>query len=216
VVQGERQEGIVKIAAQALCFCILFVLLPASPFHEDSCRASVSTRAPFPGDAVPGEKKVEIIDYGIYSADVVREEGKDSPAGKTNYLSGIRLLRQTDRVPAVIGTRFGIRFLVRGVPATETVALRAVILYPGLRPPGSERPVYRTEDVIHVTAGETFFQGILLEFDWGLVPGKWTFQLFSGEKLMAEKAFEVYRPGKATESESPATKQRKEPRIEKY
>jgi hypothetical protein len=30
-----------------------------------------------------------------------------------------------------------------------------------------------------------------------LVPGKWTFQLFYGDKLMAEKVFDVYRPGAA-------------------
>ncbi len=174
---------------------VLFSVWLASLCWEPACLASFQARSSALSGTGSEEKEVKIVDYGIYSADVVREKKDDSPGGKTNYLSEIKLLRQTDRVPAVIGTRFGIRFVVRGAPATEAVKLKARILYPGLRPPGSREPVYRSDDEIRVAAGETFFQGILLEFDWALVPGRWTFQVFSGDKLMAEKAFEVFKPG---------------------
>ena len=195
-VRGEAGV-IAKMRARRAGLIVVFSIWLASCGQETVCLASLPVESSGLSGAASDEKKVEIVDYGIYSGAVVREKKDDSPGGKTNYLSEVKLLRQTDRVPAVIGTRFGIRFVVRGARVTEDVELKARILYPGLRPPGSEKPVYSTDDVIHVAAGETFFQGIMLEFDWGLVPGKWTFQLFYGDKLMAEKVFEVYKPGPA-------------------
>lgn len=174
----------------------LLLLSAALLSHESSCHAAPPPQVRDQREAVFSGKSIEILDYGIYAADVAREK-EDQAALKTHYLSDIRILRMTDRVPAVIGTRFGIRFVVRGGSAGEAVPVRAKILYPGLRPPGSTQPLYSTEDAIKVPAGETSFQGILLEFDWGLVPGKWTFQLFFGDRLMAEKVFEVYIPGPA-------------------
>jgi len=173
---------------------ILLILLVLFS-HHGTVWAAPARQPQLPEKTTPSERRVEIVDYGIYTAEVVREEMKGaSPSGKTNYISDIKLLRKTDRVPAVIGTRFGMRFVVRGGAGNEVVPLKAKILYPGLRPPGSEEPLYSTEDDIYVPAGEVSFEGILLEFDWGLVPGKWTFQIFHGDRLMAEKSFEVFRP----------------------
>lgn len=173
----------------------LLLLAAALLYPGAVCHASRQPQARDQREAVFSGKSIEIVDYGTYTADVTREK-QDQAELKTHYLSDIRLLRMTDRVPAVIGTRFGIRFAVRGGTAGEAVPVRAKILYPGLRPPGAKEPLYVTEDDISVPSGETSFQGILLEFDWALVPGKWTFQLFFGDKLMAEKTFEVYKPGK--------------------
>jgi hypothetical protein len=116
---------------------------------------------------------LEIVDYGIYGPDRNKPE----------------LLRQTDEVPAVLGTVFGIRVHLAG-SSSETYSY--TWLLPEMRNPADGR-VWTEMNGTQQLEGDGV-QPFLVRInnDWEAVSGDWTIQLFDVERLVLEKTFRVH------------------------
>jgi hypothetical protein len=100
----------------------------------------------------------------------------------------------TRRVPARLGTRFGLRFRVDSQAGASILRVRVRVLHPPLTGPGG---VTRTLDEwdMDVNAGLPRYTGWAFDEAWELVPGRWTFQILLAGALLLEEAFDVEPAG---------------------
>jgi len=133
----------------------------------------------FPDFSISTEDyRAVIIDYGLYVA-------KDIKTKKTDYgtsaISKVeKLLKQTDLVPARIGTTFGFRYEIMGNPDEGLVELivKAIIPEPGLTNPETGKTFHDLTFLKKkVKIGMTHHEFLTFEEKWDLVPGKWKIQL---------------------------------------
>lgn len=153
--------------------------------------------------------KLEVKESGIYSG-VNREAVPESgvAGGQRVKSANLKLETSTDRVPARVGTMFGFRYQIVGQPLGQPVLLKFVTRFPrpGLLPPGSRgEPVAINEYTSPRAIGDIFWRGYGFDEPWELVPGVWTFEIWSGDDKLIEKSFTVYSPAKNA-AERPGTK----------
>ena len=140
--------------------------------------------------------RVDIDEFGIYSG--TTESAVPDPsaaAGKIERAEKLRLVASTRSVPAEKGVRFGFHFKVAGAPPGTVVPLRMVTIFPmgGLRNPAAAQPQRQNEYVLGVAIGAGGYGGYLMSEDWEVVPGIWTFQIWSGDRKMSEQHFMVMK-----------------------
>lgn len=138
---------------------------------------------------------IEIVDFGIYTADPQTRRLGQSGIGTTT-VANLKLAVSTDRIPMQLGVRFGFQYRINGAPADARVELRRVDLYPapGLVPPGKSQPVRQDEEKVVERIDNLTFAGYTLDAPFEMVPGTWTFQLWIGGRMMAEKSFALVAP----------------------
>ena len=138
---------------------------------------------------------VEIVAYGIYTADL-QSSKRDSQGIKQSISTNFRRAATTTTVPAQLGVRFGIEYKVVGAPSGKSVSLKKVMVFPpaGLRSPAVSQPILRNETTTTSKIGETTYTGYRLDDPWELVPGPWAIQLWSGDRMLAEKKFTLAIP----------------------
>ena len=135
-----------------------------------------------------------MVDFGIYRSARLGHVENAAVAGGLVLSHGRKLLRQTDRVPATLGTGFGFRYVLQGPGEDAEVTVRVLHPVP-LRDPESGRIIAVSQwqqrlgiGTVHWNSGWNF------EFPWELVPGRWTIQLHGQSGLLLEKQFEVVAP----------------------
>lgn len=122
---------------------------------------------------------VEIADYGLY------KPMRGWPI----------LVEETDRIPARVGTRFGLRIWA---PFLVAAGYREVWTFPEMtNPETGEVPTEYTRMANVYSKRYAFTYKI--QHPWQAVPGEWTFQLFAGNELIIERKFSLY------DSECPST-----------
>ena len=139
---------------------------------------------------------LERVWTGIYTVIEARIVEDPSAALGKRLISGAPTLQlATTRIPARIGTRFGIRFVFRGAKGT-TVAYRHTWRYParGLTDPASGKTIYESTASRSVRVDEPVHTGHAFVFDWGLVPGPYVVELWVGERKLIEQSFDVFLP----------------------
>ena len=159
-----------------------------------SCCASTGGHGGYP--------RVQITWAGTYTGD--RVSSRSGADGVIQHeLSNVFLIKSTTRIPARRGIRFGVRYSVSGVPASAIVELRRVLRYPapGASTPTSKSLIPTDEIEVQCAAGTECITGYGLDQPWEVIPGRWTFEFWSGDRLLAEQSFTVLRPG---EVENPA------------
>jgi hypothetical protein len=134
--------------------------------------------------------RVEITEYGIYTGDITRSE-RDSKGFVRSAVSNIRHAATTTTVPAQIGVHFGFRYRIVGKPAGQLIEIKKVTIYPegGARPPQSAQPRQKTEYTLTRKIGDSSYTDYSLDEPWELVPGKWTIQLWYGDRKLVEQSF---------------------------
>ena len=147
--------------------------------------------------ALGADITVHIESFGLYRLEGVEHTQRaDQTSGSVYTASRKVFLQQTDRVPLTLGTAFGVSFVVEA-PGRSTVRLRSITRYPspGLTNPKTGTTGLHDEVVITVPVGKPVVDEFLFSYEWELVPGVWVWQLWDGEKKLAEKSFVVVRPG---------------------
>ena len=133
---------------------------------------------------------------GIYSVSQ-NHRIKDPSTASGYYIAsaGPKLTLETTRVPARIGTRFGIRYVFRGKKG-ETINYRVVWRYPsaGLTNPTTGKTVFETTREFSARIDEPWCSGHVFSYDWGLVPGNYVVEIWVGDRKLAGQFFEVYCP----------------------
>jgi hypothetical protein len=108
-----------------------------------------------------------------------------------------RMAEATTKIPARKGERFGISYVLKGVPEGSHAGIREIWRFPE---PGLTNPEtgITTQELVQrkilVVTDNAVFSGWALLYEWELVPGTWTFELWTGDRLLLRQPFEVYRP----------------------
>ena len=138
---------------------------------------------------------IDVVRFGIYSAAVKQvEDVAQSPGGKRRVVMETEFLEETFKIPAILGTRFGFRYVVNGVPEGAAIPILIKKTYPGLKDPRHKKPLFHHQYVKTHEIGRAYGTGYGFDHNWELVHGTWVFQLFFEEKLLGEVVFEVYNP----------------------
>jgi hypothetical protein len=137
--------------------------------------------------------EVKIVDFGIYKGSGEASVGvSNSPSGNLLLGGQTILVKQTDKIPAVLKSKFGFRFM----PSEELKKkkLKFVYLFPEIKNPQTGQVLSRYEaQAGYDKSGRPV--GMIYDFSekWELVTGEWTFQVFDGDRKVVEKKFTVVK-----------------------
>ena len=142
-------------------------------------------------------KSVEVYEFGTYEANGFHYSHTPSAQGiKIEGHDGYTHLETTRTITARIGARFGFRYRVTGTAPSVYAPLKMVWKFP---PPGivGADPTHPVElEVVEfdATSNDSYVITMSLESASDLVPGIWTFEIWSGDKKLTEQKFEVLAP----------------------
>lgn len=150
-----------------------------------------------PGASAQTIQRIDLVEYGRYELQIVRKEAEPgSAAGSKSIVSQIRRVEQTARIPARLGTHFGLKFRVVGSPDDAPVALEQRWRFPapGLRNPQTDNTYRTASGTLEALIGVERFRGYGFDHQWELVPGDWTMEIWSGERKLLSQTFTIYSP----------------------
>jgi hypothetical protein len=139
-------------------------------------------------------ESIEIVEFGIYDK---REPGNKGTGTEQAELGGLILRKQTDQIPASVGTSFGVTYIATGTPDGAPVEISFVTLFP---PAGiiasSGRRIQKEETTRSTLVGLADHR--LFEFNapWRMIPGDWVFEFYYDGRKLAEQHFKVIDPAK--------------------
>ena len=141
------------------------------------------------------ELGVRILRHGHMRGE--HSHGERDPTLKQDTLSGVvpmhdaRIVKPGGRILARYCEGFGIEFQVSGLQPGATAVLLVRNRHPLLtRPDGAQSD----EDLFEMRVGsERSWIGFTFAETWSLVPGRWSFTLSHGGRILAEQAFDVER-----------------------
>lgn len=141
-------------------------------------------------------RRCDVVEYGLY--DLKTDKQMNAPgvaAGSVAVTTGT-LIRTTTEIPARLGTGFGYKIKLVGDPVGATVTVRDINIVPepGLRNPSTGNVLYREESVYQRKIGDTWRSDYQLNHEWTLLPGKWIFQIWVGDRKMCEQVFTLVQP----------------------
>ena len=161
--------------------------------------AAVLAAASYPA-AAQRVKDVDILWAGTYRIAETKEiEDPTAPTGFRYVAQGVEPILQPKRVPAVIGTRFGIAYVLNGDPEGEVVPVHAYWRFPqrGITNPETRTTVFewKTPELQCALEQKPFcLMGYPLQHPWELVPGNWTIEIWVEGRKLVEAFFDLYIP----------------------
>jgi Domain of unknown function (DUF3859) len=142
--------------------------------------------------------RADIVRHGIYKLDKYKSvNDKSISTGQRTTATKITFSRRTDRVVVGDGVVFGLDVYIHGSPSGKKAPMRIVWRYPepGLRNPDSGKAKYLDDYIDQRTLDteSTFYWS--LGDPWTQVPGKWTFELWYGNRMLATQSFTLVKEG---------------------
>jgi hypothetical protein len=139
---------------------------------------------------------VDILNYGIYAAsDKEGARGADKNAVQQgSQEKDWKLVQKGERIPAKIGTSFGMEYVIKGAPAGEAVKITLRYLHPTISNPETGKKYTSQEVSIGALVGKKIHEGYTFDHEWELVSGAWVIQVFYDGRKLGEQYFTVYKP----------------------
>ncbi len=146
-----------------------------------------------PGLARADQPRVEILDYGIYATGPRTTVPMPiSVSGKMNLVSDVRLTEKTREIMGQLGTSFGFRYRVYGVPNGANVTIRT--RHPRLTNPDTGKSMNYGERDQSVSPGSERYTGYSFDSSYEIAEGEWTFQILYEGRVIGEQKFKVVVP----------------------
>lgn len=125
------------------------------------------------------------VEYGVFQT-----RHQDFQPGERVLTQTNQTLEHTDRVPARLGSKFGLRYRLEGKVAEDT-PLTLLYLTPGVITPDGQR--HDKLEVVQKLVPGAAQDVMAYEFTehHEVVPGQWHFMVFQGDRLLAEQRFIV-------------------------
>lgn len=125
------------------------------------------------------------VEYGIFTS-----EYQDFEAGERVLARSNQDIQRTDRIPAKLGTKFGLRYSLAGKREGDT-PLTLLYLTPGvITSDGQRHDKFEVQQKLTVGAVQD-----VMAFEFSehheVVPGEWHFMVFQGDRKLAEQRFLV-------------------------
>jgi hypothetical protein len=98
-------------------------------------------------------------------------------------------------VPAIVGTTFGIQYVLRGTPKGQVVKLTYVTRFPqsGIVNDKGQK-LEKSQFEWNDTIGETRIRTYTLDNAWEVVPGDWMLEFYYEGRKIGEKRFTMTSP----------------------
>lgn len=143
--------------------------------------------------AAADQPRVEILDFGTYETGTRTSVPMPiSVSGKMNLVSHVRLTKETREVMGQLGTSFGFRYRIHGVPPGATVTIRT--RHPRLTNPDTGKSMNYGEREQSVTSGEERYTGFSFDATYEIAEGEWSFQIIHEGRVITEQKFKVIVP----------------------
>ena len=139
---------------------------------------------------LPGRAGAEVHVAGPIEAGSFESRYQNQQPGERVLSRSDQRIVATQEVPARIGTKFGLRYRLEGKRADDT-PLTLLYLTPGVVDPSGER--HDRYEVVQKLVPDAPQDVMAFEFTetHELVPGKWHFLVFQGDRKLAEQRFQV-------------------------
>jgi hypothetical protein len=141
----------------------------------------------------PQVTRVDVTDYGVYSLDPQPDSQTSIEGLHQRQVANVRLFEQKRIIFLKKGVHFGFHYTLVGSPQDAPVPLRMVTIFPaaGLHNPAVAHPLLRSEFTVTQRIGDSrlLYHGIALDYDWALVPGNWTLEIWCGQQRLASEVF---------------------------
>lgn len=143
--------------------------------------------------AMAEQPRVEILDHGTYATGTRTTAPMPiSVSGKMNLVADVRLIEKTREVMGQLGTSFGFRYRVHGVPDGAAVTIRT--RHPRLTHPETGKSMnYGERDQIVTNGGERY-TGYSFDASYEIAEGEWSFQVLYEGRMIGEQKFRVIFP----------------------
>lgn len=129
------------------------------------------------------------LKYGICETEAIySEKMTSSPSGKRTYSSGFKLLEQTERVPAILGQKFGIEYEITS-SFTGEITVEQVWIFPTKIRDENGGEFKEVRYKIDKSTNERTYSTYTLEKDYEVVKGEWTYQMYFNGKRIHERKF---------------------------
>jgi hypothetical protein len=177
---ARRMEGLWQSAAARSAIALLGLALASAHAGAQETRVD----------------RIQVLEYGIYEASVAYSE-RDANWVLQSRVGDVRHVKRTRKVPAKLGVRFGFGYVVVGSPQGAKVTLRKVTRFPppGLKSPAAKQALKFSEVAVTRTIGrEAGYVDYGFDDPWELVPGRWTIELWLGDRRLAAQSFTVVKP----------------------
>lgn len=138
--------------------------------------------------------KIEIFEHGLYESQMSRKiKAPDAPGGFVTEEVNIDHVQTTDVIPAELEVQFGFWYTIVGAPTGASVPITQITRFPapGLKDPSKAKPMLSYQSSGTLRVGQDNFDSYSFDELWEVVPGVWTFEIWSGNKKLAEKKFTV-------------------------
>jgi len=137
---------------------------------------------------------IEVVEAGIYAVDRIKSVDDPNLAAGRRNVSEMRFIQETREVPARVGVSFGFRYRVVGQNPGSSVSLKLITRFPpeGLRNPARTETQYRDDYMLSPVVGQDTITAYTFEAPWEAVPGVWAFEIWQGNRKLAEQTFNVY------------------------
>lgn len=134
--------------------------------------------------------KFKEISYGYYTSQTVEKEQMDNmPAGGHTVVKNQVLVKQTDKIPAKIGTEFGTVYQLKG-RSKDSVQLDIEWIYPHeITDPQKNASFKSIKYSLYVPGNATNGSTYSLEEPFEIVTGEWQLNIYGQGELLYSKKF---------------------------
>jgi S1-C subfamily serine protease len=166
---------------------------PAAPPAATPPGKKSETVTPPAQPAAPSIERVEILKVGIYTSSPIRVIKDPTMAtGQRNEMDQTTLVQETTTIPMKDDIWFGLDAQPVGSPNGANVPMTVVWRYPNPGIRGADGTQKLTDTyVINVPLGASTFYGFHVGDRRGLPTGKWTVELWNGNRTLASQTFTV-------------------------
>lgn len=139
----------------------------------------------------PGPE-LRLYNFGIYSALTDHQVmAKKSSEGRISLVTDIRQISRTEIVPAALGTRFGVEFVLEGEPEGQRGRVEVRVIHPEIVDPRIGKTATIDQWVMFPRIGQPTYAGWEFSHEWELVTGEWRIEIWRDDNKGLEKTFRV-------------------------
>jgi hypothetical protein len=139
--------------------------------------------------AVCGQAKAQVEVQGTPEVGVFQSQYQNFQPGERVLARSSQDIQPTTRIPARLGTKFGIRYQLAGKRENEP-PLTLMYLTPGVTGPDGQRHD-KFEIQQKLVPGGADVMAFEFTEPYEMVPGEWHFLVFQGDRKLVEQRFEV-------------------------
>lgn len=135
--------------------------------------------------------RASVLERGIFQARSGGPPIGHSSFGPVTKVRDVSLVRSTTTIPARKSLRFGLRYVIDGVPSGARVEIKLVTRFPeaGLLDPITGVRHHESEYTILGVVGAPAYREFRFDRSWEIVPGEWVFEFWYGGRKIGMQKF---------------------------